>query len=84
MEETRAESYALFVGIESITGFTTSSNAYGNARYVACRAAGHSHGRVLRGIGDLLLAALIAVLKSQKDYDSSRLGAIANTRPATT
>jgi transposase len=42
------------------------------ARYAACRAAGHSHGRALRGIGDRLLATLVALLKSQTHYDPTR------------
>jgi transposase len=42
------------------------------ARYAALRAAGQPHARALRGIGDRLLATMIAVLKSHTPYDPSR------------
>jgi len=38
------------------------------AHYAALRAAGHSHGRASRGVGDRLLATLVAVLKTRKPY----------------
>jgi hypothetical protein len=41
-------------------------------RYAALRAAGHSHGRALRGIADRLLAVLVAVLKTNTPYDPNR------------
>jgi transposase len=47
-------------------------DAHWKARYAACRAAGHSHGRALRGIGDRLLATLVALLKSHTPYDPTR------------
>ena len=37
--------------------------------YAALRAKGHSHGRALRGVGDRLLAVLMAMLKSGTEYD---------------
>lgn len=43
-------------------------------RYAALRAAGHSHGRSLRGIADRLLATLIAMLKTNTPYDPARRG----------
>jgi len=42
------------------------------ARYAHLRSSGHSHGRALRGIGDRLLATLIAVLKTNTLYDPAR------------
>lgn len=41
-------------------------------QYDRLRAAGHSHARALRGVGDRLLAMLIAVLKSAIPYDAGR------------
>jgi hypothetical protein len=41
-------------------------------RYAALRAAGHSHGRALRGIADRLLAVLVAVLKTNTPYYPNR------------
>jgi transposase len=42
------------------------------SRYGSLRAAGHSHGRALRGIADRLLATLVAILKTRTPYDSAR------------
>ncbi len=47
------------------------------SRYRACRGRGHSHGRALRGIGDRLLAVLVAVLKAGTPYDPNRRGLLA-------
>jgi transposase len=47
-------------------------DAHWKARYAALRASGHSHGRTLRGIGDRLLATLIAMLKTRTPYDPGR------------
>jgi transposase len=44
------------------------------ARYAALRAGGHSHGRALRGIGDRLLATMVAVLKTRTPYDPAHRG----------
>lgn len=41
-------------------------------RYATLRAAGHSHARALRTIGDRLLAVLIAILKTGTPYDPER------------
>lgn len=49
------------------------------ARYTTHRAAGHSHGRALRGIADRLLGILVAVLKNSVPYDPARLGASTET-----
>jgi transposase len=43
-------------------------------RYATLRAAGHSHGRALRGIADRLLATLVALLKTKTPYDPTRRG----------
>jgi transposase len=43
-------------------------------RYAVLRAAGHSHGRALRGIADRLLATLVALLKTNSLYDPERRG----------
>jgi transposase len=42
------------------------------AHYARLRAAGHSHGRALRGIADRLLKMLVAMLASGSLYDPSR------------
>lgn len=42
------------------------------ARYAAHRARGHSHGRAIRGVGDRLLATLVAVLTTNMPYDADR------------
>lgn len=42
-------------------------------RYATLRAAGHSHGRALRTVGDRLLRVLCAVLSSGARYDAARL-----------
>lgn len=50
--------------------------------YLAHRARGHSHARTLRGIGDRLLALLVAVLKSRTPYDRGRRDARAASNAA--
>ena len=47
-------------------------DAHWKARYARSRAAGHSHARALRGVGDRLLATLVAILKSQTAYEPAR------------
>jgi transposase len=42
------------------------------AQYARLRARGHSYARALRGVGDRLLAMLIAMLRSGSLYDSAR------------
>jgi transposase len=44
----------------------------GAALYARLRARGCSHGRALRGVGDRLLAVLVAMLRSQTLYDPTR------------
>jgi len=44
------------------------------SHYATLRAAGHSHSRALRGIGDRLLAVMFAVLKTNTPYDRRRRG----------
>ena len=44
-------------------------------RFAESRAAGHSHGRALRGIADRLLATLVAMLKANTAYEPARRGA---------
>lgn len=41
-------------------------------QYARLRAAGHSHGRALRGVTDRLLTVLMAMLKSGQAYDPTR------------
>jgi Transposase/Transposase IS116/IS110/IS902 family len=43
-----------------------------NQQYARLRAAGHSHGRALRGVADRLLTVLIAMLKTGHPYDAKR------------
>jgi transposase len=42
------------------------------AHYAELRAKGHSHGRALRGVGDRLMAVLIAMLTHRTLYDPNR------------
>jgi transposase len=44
-------------------------DSHWKSRYASARASGHSHARALRGIGDRLLAVLIARLKTNSPYD---------------
>ncbi len=44
------------------------------SQYANLRAAGHSHARALRGVGDRLLAATIAILKTRVPFDPNRRG----------
>ena len=46
------------------------------SRYSMLRAAGHSHARALRGIGDRLLRVLLAILKTNTPYDANRRRAV--------
>ena len=41
-------------------------------QYARLRAAGHSHGRALRGVADRLLTVLMAMLKTGQPYDPTR------------
>jgi len=47
------------------------------SHYARLRAAGHSHGRALRGVADRLLAMLVAMLKRGELYDPARRAAVA-------
>jgi hypothetical protein len=47
-------------------------DSHWKGRYAALRASGHSHGRALRGVGDRLLATLVAVLTTNTPYDPER------------
>jgi transposase len=47
-------------------------DAHWKAHYAALRAAGHSHGRAGRGVGDRLIGTLVAVLKSRTPYAADR------------
>jgi transposase len=42
------------------------------AHYASLRARGKRHGRAVRGVGDRMLAVLLAMLKSGAEYDPSR------------
>ena len=44
----------------------------GAALYARLRARGCSQGRALRGVGDRILAVLVAMLRSQTLYDPTR------------
>ncbi len=46
------------------------------AHYAALRSAGHSHGRASRGVGDRLLATLVAVLKTRTPYSADYRGGV--------
>ena len=48
------------------------SDHHSHDHYARLRAAGHTHGRALRGVADRLLAVLIAMLQSRTLYDASR------------
>jgi transposase len=50
--------------------------------YARLRAAGHKHGRALRGVADRLLTILIAMLKSGQPYDPKRRQATATSADA--
>jgi transposase len=52
-------------------------------RYAALRASGHSHARALRGVGDRLLATLIAVLASKTPYDPAHRRGVIGPAAAT-
>ena len=47
-------------------------DSHWKARYAALRSSGHSHGRAVRGVGDRLLATLVAMLKTNTAYDPGR------------
>jgi hypothetical protein len=47
-------------------------DARSRQQYARLRAAGHSHGRALRGVADRLLTVLIAMLKTGQPYDPKR------------
>lgn len=51
------------------------------AHYAALRSAGHSHGRAGRGVGDRLIARLVAVLKSRTPYTADRHGCTSAPAP---
>lgn len=44
-------------------------------QYARLRAAGHSHGRALRGVADRLLTVLVAMLRTCQPYDPNRRSA---------
>ena len=50
-------------------------------QYARLRAAGHSHGRALRGVADRLLTVLIAMLRTGQPYDPKRRPA-SDAKPA--
>ena len=56
-------------------------DAHWKARYAALRASGHSHGRALRGVGDRLLATLVAVLVTDTPYDATRRRGVIGPAP---
>jgi transposase len=54
------------------TGNAVLKDSHWKSRYARARAAGHSHARALRGIGDRLLAVMITILKTNTPYDPER------------
>jgi len=54
-------------------GIAVNRDVFWKARYATMRAAGKSHNRAVRALGDRLLAVLCAVLKSGVPYDGTRL-----------
>ena len=56
---------------------STQKDPRSKEQYAALRAKGHSHGRALRGVGDRLLAVLIAMLRNGTEYDPNRRAATA-------
>jgi transposase len=51
------------------------------SRYASLRASGHTHGRALRGIGDRLLATLVAVLRTRTPYNPERKRGVHSPAP---
>jgi hypothetical protein len=51
---------------------TTQREDKARAHYAGLRAAGHSHGRALRGVADRLLKMLVSMLASNSLYDPNR------------
>ena len=58
------------------SGNAVLNDPFWKGRYASLRAAGHSHARALRTIGDRLLAILVAVLKTGTPYDRNRRRAV--------
>jgi transposase len=58
------------------SGNAVLNDPFWKSRYANLRAAGHSHARTLRAIGDRLLAVLVAVLKAGIPYDPNRRRAV--------
>jgi hypothetical protein len=54
------------------TRVSTQCDEQSKAHYAELRGKGHSHGRALRGVGDRLMAVLIAMLTHRTLYDPSR------------
>ena len=53
-------------------GNTVQRDDHFKARYAKLRAAGQSHSRALRAVGDRLLASMVAVLETRTPYDPDR------------
>jgi transposase len=58
------------------TGVHIQQDARARQQYADLRQHGHSHGRAIRGVGDRMLARLIAMLKQHTPYDPARRQAL--------
>jgi transposase len=58
------------------SGNAALNDPFWKGKYASLRAAGHSHARALRTIGDRLLAILVAILKTGTPYDRNRRRAV--------
>jgi transposase len=73
----------LRMAIHYWAGGAAQRDEHWKARYASLRASGHSHGRALRGIGDRLLATLIAMLRTNTLYDPElRRGVLGPAQPS--
>jgi transposase len=60
--------------VHSWAGLAIQFDEWARAQYVRLRASGHGHSRALRGVGDRLLAMLVAMLRARTLYDPTRRG----------
>jgi transposase len=65
-------SHRLRTAVHYWAGGAVQRDQHWKARYAALRASGQSHARALRGIGDRLLATLVAMLRTNTLYDPER------------
>lgn len=60
--------------VHSWAGLAIQFDERARSQYVRLRASGHGHSRALRGVGDRLLAMLVAMLRARTLYDPTRRG----------